>query len=234
MASVARSVPGVRHCSELGSARRHPGAGGLPRRHPRVHLPRRRPPPGPPTTSTATGDTPVTRCTGSAGCCAAVPGTSPTAPGTGCPPVSRPATAAARSPRRGSPPVDLRLLYRAPDKAPAAHLLHELGVHCADSGVPELARLGRTLDRWRPKTLAAFDPRRHQQRTHRSRQPDDHHDQARRPRLPQLRQLPAPPAPALRHLLEHRHSIIDTTPSPCTRLGCVEPIVDPITADRGI
>ena len=54
---------------------------------------------------------------------------------------------------------DLRLLYRAPDKARAAHLLHKLLVHCADSGVPELARLGRTLDAWRLEILAAFDHR---------------------------------------------------------------------------
>ena len=54
---------------------------------------------------------------------------------------------------------DLRLLYRAPDKARAAQLLHELLVHCADSGVPELARLGRTLDTWRPEILNAFDHR---------------------------------------------------------------------------
>ena len=52
---------------------------------------------------------------------------------------------------------DLRLLYRAPDRTRAAHLLHQLLVHCADSGVPELARLGRTLDTWRPELLAAFD-----------------------------------------------------------------------------
>ena len=52
---------------------------------------------------------------------------------------------------------DLRLLYRAPDRDRAAHLLHRLLVHCADSGVPELARLARTLDAWRGELLAVFD-----------------------------------------------------------------------------
>jgi len=47
---------------------------------------------------------------------------------------------------------DLRLLYRAPDRSRAAHLLHELRVHCADSGLPKLARLARTLDAWRPRS----------------------------------------------------------------------------------
>jgi len=52
---------------------------------------------------------------------------------------------------------DLRLLYRAPDRDRAAHLLHRLLVHCADSGVPELARLARTLDAWCGELLAVFD-----------------------------------------------------------------------------
>ena len=29
-------------------------------------------------------------------------------------------------------------------------------MHCANSGVPDLARLGRTPDAWRPEILAAF------------------------------------------------------------------------------
>ena len=31
-------------------------------------------------------------------------------------------------------------------------------MHCADSGVPELQRLARTLDSWRAELLAYFDP----------------------------------------------------------------------------
>jgi transposase len=52
---------------------------------------------------------------------------------------------------------DLRLLYRAPDRARAVGLLHRLLTHCADAGVPELVRLARTLDAWRPELLASFD-----------------------------------------------------------------------------
>ncbi len=52
---------------------------------------------------------------------------------------------------------DLRLLYRAPDRNRAAHLLHRLLTHCADANVPELTRLARTLDAWRGEFLAVFD-----------------------------------------------------------------------------
>ena len=52
---------------------------------------------------------------------------------------------------------DLRLLYRAPDRARAEELLYRLLVHCADAHVPELTRLARTLDAWRGELLAAFD-----------------------------------------------------------------------------
>ena len=61
------------------------------------------------------------------------------------------------SPRRGSPPEDLRLLYRAPDRARAAHLLHRLLTQCADVGVPELTRPARTPGAWCPELLATFD-----------------------------------------------------------------------------
>lgn len=52
---------------------------------------------------------------------------------------------------------NLRLLYRAPDRTRAAHLLHRPLTHGADAGVPELIRLARTLDAWRPELLAALD-----------------------------------------------------------------------------
>ncbi len=54
---------------------------------------------------------------------------------------------------------DLRLLYRAPDRARAEELLYRLLVHCADAGIPELARLARTRDAWRTELLAVFDHR---------------------------------------------------------------------------
>ncbi len=53
----------------------------------------------------------------------------------------------------------LRLLYRAPDRARAQELLHRRLIHCANSRVPELTRLARTLDAWRHELLAVFDHR---------------------------------------------------------------------------
>ena len=52
---------------------------------------------------------------------------------------------------------DLRLLYRARDRDDAGRRLHRWLEHCADSGVPELHRLARTIDAWRPELLAYFD-----------------------------------------------------------------------------
>jgi len=39
----------------------------------------------------------------------------------------------------------------------AQQLLHRLLTHCADANLPELTRLARTLDAWRPELLAVFD-----------------------------------------------------------------------------
>ena len=52
---------------------------------------------------------------------------------------------------------DLRLIYRARDRDNAARRLHRWLVHCADSNVPELHRLARTIDAWRDELLAYFD-----------------------------------------------------------------------------
>ena len=52
---------------------------------------------------------------------------------------------------------ELRLLYaRSRDLTHAAHRLHRILVRCADSDVPELHRLARTLDTWREELLAYF------------------------------------------------------------------------------
>lgn len=51
---------------------------------------------------------------------------------------------------------DLRLLYRHHDPARAAAAFHRWLVFCADSEVPELHRLARTLDAWRDELLARF------------------------------------------------------------------------------
>lgn len=52
---------------------------------------------------------------------------------------------------------DLRLIYRAKTANQAAGRLHRWLVHCADSEVPELHRLARTIDSWRDELLAYFD-----------------------------------------------------------------------------
>ena len=52
---------------------------------------------------------------------------------------------------------DLRLIYRAKTREAAARLLHRWLVYCADSEVPELHRLARTIDSWRTELLASFD-----------------------------------------------------------------------------
>jgi transposase len=51
---------------------------------------------------------------------------------------------------------DLRLLYRHTDPARAAEAFHRWLTFCADSKVPELHRLARTLDSWRDELLARF------------------------------------------------------------------------------
>ena len=51
---------------------------------------------------------------------------------------------------------DLRGIYRSRDRAQAQHRLHAWLVHCADSGVPELHRLAKTIESWREEFLAYF------------------------------------------------------------------------------
>ena len=52
---------------------------------------------------------------------------------------------------------ELRLVYaRSRDVADARHRLHKILVRCADSDIPELHRLARTLDTWREELLAYF------------------------------------------------------------------------------
>jgi transposase len=52
---------------------------------------------------------------------------------------------------------ELRLLYRCPDRARAEQHLYRWLTHCADTEVPELHRLARTIDSWRTELLAYFD-----------------------------------------------------------------------------
>jgi len=52
---------------------------------------------------------------------------------------------------------DLRRIYqRATDRDTAQRRLHRWFEHCADSNVPELHRLARTIDAWREEFLAYF------------------------------------------------------------------------------
>ena len=52
---------------------------------------------------------------------------------------------------------DLRLLYRASGRDQAEQRLYHWMVQCADSDIPELHRLARTIEAWRPELLAYFD-----------------------------------------------------------------------------
>ncbi|MDN5760613.1 MAG: ISL3 family transposase [Tomitella sp.] len=52
---------------------------------------------------------------------------------------------------------DLRLIYQAGDRARAAEALYQWLTYCADADIPELTRLARTIDSWRPEFLAYFD-----------------------------------------------------------------------------
>ncbi|MDQ1721411.1 MAG: transposase [Pseudonocardiales bacterium] len=52
---------------------------------------------------------------------------------------------------------DLRLIYQARGRADAEQRLHRWLTFCADTEIPELHRLARTIDSWRPELLAYFD-----------------------------------------------------------------------------
>ena len=52
---------------------------------------------------------------------------------------------------------DLRLIFDCPDRSRAADTLYLLLDYCAHADIPELTRLARTIDSWRPELLAYFD-----------------------------------------------------------------------------
>ena len=52
---------------------------------------------------------------------------------------------------------DLRLIYQAGDRDRAAAGALPWLAYCADADIPELTRLARTIDSWRPEFLAYFD-----------------------------------------------------------------------------
>ena len=51
---------------------------------------------------------------------------------------------------------ELRLLFHCPDRARAAQALDRWLTYCADSNIPELARLAATIKSWRSELLAYF------------------------------------------------------------------------------
>jgi transposase len=54
---------------------------------------------------------------------------------------------------------ELQFLYaRSRDRADARHRLYKILDRCARSDIPELTRLGRTLDTWRDELLAYWSP----------------------------------------------------------------------------
>jgi transposase len=52
---------------------------------------------------------------------------------------------------------DLRLIYHEPDRNRAAAALYRWLAYCADTDIPELTRLARTIDSWHAEFLAYFD-----------------------------------------------------------------------------
>ena len=52
---------------------------------------------------------------------------------------------------------DLRLIFTCPNRDRAEQHLHRWLTHCADTSIPELHRLARTIDAWREELLAYFD-----------------------------------------------------------------------------
>ena len=52
---------------------------------------------------------------------------------------------------------DLRRIFDAHDRRDAEQRLHRWLTWCAESDVPELHRLARTIDSWRDELLAYFD-----------------------------------------------------------------------------
>jgi transposase len=52
---------------------------------------------------------------------------------------------------------ELRLLFTNPNRARAEQHLYRWLIYCADAAIPELTRLARTIDSWRPELLAYFD-----------------------------------------------------------------------------
>jgi transposase len=100
----------------------------------------------------------MTRCSGSAGCRAAPPKHhSPRSWARLLAGLDAADTAHEQLARTGIAAQDLRLIFRAPDRARAERALYRWLTYCADADIPELARLAGTIDSWRAELLAYFD-----------------------------------------------------------------------------
>ncbi|HEV7147792.1 MAG TPA: transposase [Pedococcus sp.] len=115
----------------------------------------------------------------------------------------------------------LRLLYRAKTRDQAQRRLHRWLEDCADSELPELHRLARTIDAWRPELPAYFDtggisngPTEAMNLLIKKVKRTGHG-------LPQLRRPPAPAAAVLRRRLAHSTTNADQRTD--TTVDCVEP-----------
>jgi len=99
----------------------------------------------------------TTRCTRSGGCCAAADNLTAHAWGRLLAGLDVGDTDDQHIGRTWIAAQNLRLIYRATDRADAEQRLYRWLCHCADAGVPELIRLARTIDSWREELLAYFD-----------------------------------------------------------------------------
>ena len=114
----------------------------------------------------------------------------------------------------------LREVYAARDLAHARRRPVVFFQHCADADVAELARLARTIDRWRDEVLAYHttggSSNGRVERPHARRE-----DPPQRPRLRQPPQLPTAPHRTTRNQMGYRPNSQNQRPS--TTLNRVEP-----------
>lgn len=92
----------------------------------------------------------------------------------------------------------LRSAYHSKDLAKGRRIAEKVLDSFHSCPIPEIARLGKTLRRWRDAFLAYFTHESSEQRRHRSRERHHRTPPPPRPRLPQPPQLPTPHAPRRR------------------------------------